>query len=188
MSQGQTAVLQESPVPFAGQIDNSSTPPKLRSMLNKTGGSQNAGLAVKFNLGGSATIPGGSGGQSNIDEAANLAASADNFAGVIALDMQTDPDNIAGSYNYHEGVEMPVVESGDIWVLQDQALATVNDPVYVRYAAGTGTVNVPGAFGNAADGVTNRVCNGAQWKNIGSGVAGTPALLHVDAFIDAATR
>lgn len=188
MSQGQTTVLQESSVPYAGQIDNSSQDPKLRTMLNKTGGSFNAGLAVKVNPAPNAVQPGGSGGASGADEAVALAAIGDAIAGVTVLDMQTDPDSIAGSSNFHEGVVMPCLEDGDIWVLQDFALASVNDPVYVRYAAGAGTVNVPGAFGNVVDGASCRICNGARWKNIGTGIAGSPALLSFNALTDSATR
>ena len=188
MSQGQTAVLQESPVPFAGQIDNSSQDPKIRSMLNKTGGSTNAGLAVKAISSGSGIVPGGPGGRSGTDQAGVLALTTDQIAGITVLDMQTDPDNLAGSYSFHEGVEMPVLEDGDIWVLQDFALASAADPVYVRFAAGSGTVNVPGAFGNAADTASCRLAAGAYWKSIGSGVAGTPALLHFSSAIDIATH
>ncbi len=188
MSQGQTAVAQEFPVPFSGQVDNSSQDPKFRSMLNKTGGSVIAGIAVKRNPAPNAIQPGGAGGSSGVDEAVSIAAVGDAIAGIISLDMQTDPDNIAGSYNFHEGVVMPVLEDGDIWVPQDFALASPDDPVYVRAIAGTGTVNVPGAFGNAADGVNCRLVKGARWKNIGTGVAGSPALLSFSALVDSATR
>lgn len=187
MSQGQTTVLQEFPVPFAGQIDNSSADPKIRTLLNKTGGSLNAGIAVKVNPAPSATQPGGVGGSSGSDEAVLLSATTDDIAGVTSLDMSTDPDNLAGSYSFHEGVVMPCLEDGDIWVLQDQAVS-VGDPVYVRFAAGTGTVNTPGAFGNSADAGTCRLVAGATWKNAGSGVAGSPALLRIDVLTDKATH
>lgn len=188
MAQGQQTYLQEFPVPFVGQIDHDGGTPRLRTLLNKTGGTYKAGLAVKLNPTPNAIQPGGSGGASGTDEAVALSATGDAIAAITTLDYQTDPDNTAGSANFNEGVVMKCLEAGNVWVGQDFALAGPTDPVYVRFAAGAGTLNVPGAFGNTADNGTCRLVPGATWKNIGTGVAGSPAMLYIDVATDAAVR
>ncbi len=168
----QTSYLREFGYPYAGQIADGN-PIRSKSVLNKTGGSFNAGLAVKNN--------------GTVGEVTTLAAVDDQIDCVTALKMDTDPDSIAGTYNFHEGVEMLGLEQGAVWVAQDFAVAA-GEPVYVRFAAGAGTVNVPGAFGNSADGGACRLVKGAVWLDPGTGVAGSPALLKIDVLTDQATR
>lgn len=174
MSQGQTQYFQNFGAPYAGQIADGN-PRRTSSLLNKTGGAMRAGLAVKFGA--------------TAGEAALLAAIGDSLAGVIALEMNTDPDNIAGTANYNEGTEMVVLEAGSISVPVDFAV-NVGDPVYVRLTPGTGNINLAGAFGNVPDLAANvgtcRLVSGASWKT--SAVAGATALLQIDVLTDQATR
>lgn len=171
MAFGQSSYAQEFGPPYAGQMDEGN-PKRITSILNKTGGSIRAGLAVKLGA-----VAG---------EAAALAVTGDNIQGVVALEMNTDPDQLAGTANYAEGVEMVLLEQGPVWVPVDFAVA-IGDPVYVRFQAGAGTVNLPGAFGNQADAASCRLVAGAKWLSAQATAGGTAKLL-INALTDAATR
>lgn len=183
---------------LAGQIADNN-PQNVDTLLNKSGGSLAAGVAIAYGAvapaGGVAPIgapPGylaGNDGQS----ATNLAAATDEIAGITVLTFASDPYNIVGTGTYREGTTMDVLTEGQIYVACEQAVAAMTDSVNVRFAALAGN-NVIGAFTNTPDAGTRPV-KGAKWKSLSTAASGNLlvgtqniALLYFSAIADFATH
>lgn len=181
-----------------GQIADNN-PSTVETLLNKSGGSLAAGIAVKFGgvtpAGGSAPVgaPPANAGTNDGQTATVLTASGDQIAGITALTFATDPYNIAGSATYREGTTMDVLRRGTIFVAAEQACAP-GDSVNVRFQAVAGNTTI-GAFTNTPDGGTRPV-KGAAWRTKSVSAPGTNlestaqniAELDFDALVDAATH
>src|SRR4029077_16814338 len=87
------------------------------------------------------------------------------FQGGVVYDAMRMPVP-AGSSFLGRSVPAPMTlrRKGHIWVMADFAV-TQDDPVYLRFVAGTGTKNFPGAFGNAADSATCVQITRAIWAS-----------------------
>jgi hypothetical protein len=183
---------------LAGQIADNN-PHNIDTLLNKSGGSLAAGVAVAYGAttpaGGSAPIgaPPGYLGANDGQAATNLALNTDEIAGITALTFATDPYNIAGTATYREGTNMDVLTEGQIYVACEQAIASITDSVNVRFAALAGNT-VIGAFTNTPDAGTRPV-KGAKWKSLSTAASGNLlvgtqniALLYFSSAVDFATH
>jgi hypothetical protein len=189
---------------IAGQLADNN-PKGLDTLLNKSGGTLAAGIAVKF---GSTTPSGGSppvgaplpsqtnsftGGGSDGNSATNLAASGDQIAGITVYTIATDPYNVAGVGLYREGVAMDVLTDGKIFVAAEQSVSP-GDSVNVRFQAVAANTLI-GAFTNTPD-IGTRPVKGARWvtKSVSSSAvnlettAQNIAILQFSALVDQATH
>jgi hypothetical protein len=146
---GQTTYSRSFGNAFSGQIADGAIN-KISSFLNKSGGTLAAGKAVKVS-------------SADGTETSNLALTTDQIAGITVLTFATDPNNLAGTATYAEGVSMDVLEEGEIYVATENTVA-VTDAVYVRFAA-NGANTVIGSFTSAPDAGT-RVVKGGRWKSV----------------------
>lgn len=99
-----------------------------------------------------------------------LVAATDALAGVVIHTHARN--NVSGQNGFESGAEMGVLEEGAVYVQCEQTV-TVADPVYVRVAAGTGTVI--GAFRKDSDNGTAVLVAGARFI-AGGGVTNPPAV------------
>lgn len=83
----------------------------------------------------------------------------------VSMASQIPTPNDDGIAKYEDGVAVPVLKKGRIWVLAEDAVTSLADAVYLRHTA-NGAVNVAGRFRTDAD--TNRadVIANARWKTL----------------------
>jgi|SRR5579859_189225 len=148
--------------PYAGQLGYAMPSDRIKTYLNKSGGTLGAGLGVVAQA-------------ANSDPSHEVTLPSDNshpLVGITVLDMATDPNFIAGTANTREGESVGVLLEGAIWVVTESVMSQ-NSQVYVRYAVGTGSVI--GAFtGIGTDTSTCRLLKSARMLEPSTGSAGTP--------------
>lgn len=176
MAQFQQTVYTDSfPGAYGGQISDSN-PARRTSRLNKSGGTLIAGLGL---------VNG-----STLDTVTLPSDGTHPLAGVNILQFATDPNLIAGTANYREGVQMPILEEGSIWVVCDQTMA-VGDPVFVRYSD-SGSDGPVGCFRKDADSSHAREVYGARVLTASGTVSSTKTAttgvveIYLDVQLDAA--
>lgn len=148
--------------PYAGQLGYAMPSDRIKTYLNKSGGTLGAGLGVVAQ-------------STNSDPAHEVTLPSDNshpLVGITVLDMATDPNFIAGTASTREGESVSCLLEGAIWVVTESVIAP-GAQVYVRYASGTGTTI--GAFtGIGTDSSTCRLLKAGRMLEPSTGTAGTP--------------
>lgn len=86
------------------------------------------------------------------------------FSGV-SLQSQIARPNDDGIAKYEDGVTIPVLTKGRIWVLAEDAITSMADDVYLRHTA-NGAVNVPGRFRTDADTAKADQISNARWLSL----------------------
>jgi hypothetical protein len=118
------------------------------------------------------------------DQTANLiAASTTPAAGILLNVFAREPGvnaPLSGITTWVDGATAPVLVEGAAWVVSEVAFA-VNDPVFVRFAAGAGGTQL-GAIRKDADTASARRLKGARIVKASTG-AGV-ALVYFDAAVD----
>ncbi len=86
------------------------------------------------------------------------------FAGVSVQSQVVTP-NDDGIAKYENGVAVPVLTKGRIWVLAEDAVTSLDDSVYLRHTA-NGAVNVSGRFRTDADTARADQISNARWLSL----------------------
>lgn len=111
-----------------------------------------------------------------------LGAATDALAGILVNDNAHAVDGLTGSQGVASQDIANVLDEGAVWVLTEVAL-NPGDPVYVRFAAGTGTQI--GAFRKDNDTNTARLVKGAR---VVQNASATLALVYFSKSVDVALR
>ena len=90
------------------------------------------------------------------------------FSG-ISMQSQVATPNDDGIAKYEDGVAVPVMTKGRIWVLAEDAITSLADSVYLRHTA-NGAVNVAGRFRTDADTARADQIANARWLTLTTAV------------------
>lgn len=90
------------------------------------------------------------------------------FAGISSHSQIARP-NDDGIAKYEDGISIPVLTKGRIYVLAEDAITSLDDAVYLRHTA-NGAVNVAGRFRTDADTARADQISNARWLSLTTGV------------------
>jgi len=151
---------------FAGQLGDSG-PHRIDSYVNDEGSDIPAGILVTHKAEGTIDL---------------VDSGTDKLAGAVLNTFARNPDGLTGTAAVTAGDTCNVLSEGAVWLLGEEAMA-INDAVYVRHAAGTGTQL--GAVRNDADSASCRQVKGARVLKASTGAG--PVLVYLSVSVDTAT-